>query len=201
MIAFAAALVAVPLAACGPSGKQVATAREARYQGEQQQLFAVIKQTVAASYTIQKVDDASYGLQTEGRWFSPEGQAISTPMGDARDKPDGSLSIALVVQLQPDGDRYIVLVKPIVARFIKGQPAPQPLEENDPSVPSWVRDKGDNLQVSLHEALKQYEVKGAGGAAPAAGGAAPGPSPTPPPTTAPVPDPVGPTSTPPPPAP
>jgi len=201
MIAFAAALAAVSLAACGPSGKQVTTAKAARYQGDRQQLFAVIKQTVASSYKIQKADDAAYGLQTEGRWYNPEGQAVSSPMGDARDVPDGSLNIALVVTLEPDGERHIVAVKPIIARFIKGQPAPQPLEATDPSLPGWVHGKGDNLQVSLYEALKQYEVKVTGGAAPAAGGAAPGPSPTPPPTTAPVPDPVGPTTTPPPPAP
>ncbi len=201
MIALAAVLVAAPLAACGPSGKQVTTAKQARYQGDRQQLFAVIKQTVAESYKIQKVDDAAYGLQTEGRWYNPEGQAVSSPMGDARDVPDQSLNIALVVELLPEGERHIVSVKPVIARHIKGQPNPQPVEATDPSLPGWVHGKGDNLQVALHDALKQDEVQVAGGAAPAAGTPAPGPSPTPPPTTAPIPDPVGPTVTPPPPAP
>jgi hypothetical protein len=39
----ALALGAAALAACGPSGKQVTTAKQARYQGDKQQLFAVIK--------------------------------------------------------------------------------------------------------------------------------------------------------------
>jgi hypothetical protein len=208
MIALAAAVAALgaalgvaPLAACGPSGKQLTTAKQARYQGDRQQIFAAIKQAVATDHKIQKVDDAAYSLQTEGRWYNLEGQALPTPPDSFSGVPDQSLLISLTVAILPEGERHIVSVKPLIMRYNKGRLKPDPVEEADPRLPGWAHGKGDNLQVVLHDALKQYEVKVTGGAAPAAGTPAPGPSPTPPPTTAPAPDPIGPTVTPPPPAP
>jgi len=171
--ALAIALAAVALAACGPSGKQVATAKQARYQGDRQQIFAVIRQTVAERYKIEQADEASLAVQTVGRWYNPEGQPISANIGDVRDVPDQSLNVALVVQLLPDGEHDVVSVKASIMRYIKGRPNPDTLEENDPSVPGWVRGKGDNLRVAIYEALRQYEVKAASGASPAPGSAAP----------------------------
>lgn len=171
MIAVAAIVAA---AACGPSGKQVATAKQARYQGDQQQLFAVIKQTVASKYKIEKSDEAALGVQTEGRWYNPEGQAISANIGDVRDVPDQSLNISIIVELLPDGPSHVVSVKPQIVRFTKARPDPEVLEPTDPSIPAWALGKGDNLQVALYEALKAYEVQvTAGAAAPAADPAAP----------------------------
>jgi hypothetical protein len=169
----ALALAASALAACGPSGKQVASAKTARYQGDRLQIFAAMKQAVAAKYKIDKADEAALGLQTEVRWYNPEGQAVSSPMGDARDVPDKSLGIALVVELLPEGERHVVSVKPLIVRYNKGQPNPDVLQPEDPSLPGWVSGKGDNLQVEIYEALKEYAVQGAAGAAPAPGPAAP----------------------------
>jgi hypothetical protein len=202
MLALAAALVgalvAAPLAACGPSGKQVAMAKQARYQGERQQIFAVIKQTVASDHKIIRVDDAAYGLQTEGRWYNLEGQVLPAPPNSLSGVPDQSLLISLTVAILPEGERHIVSVKPLVMRYHKGRLKPDPVEETDPRLPGWVHEKGDNTQVSLYNALKPYEVQVTGGAAPAAGPPAASPLP---PTTTPTPDPVGPTVTPPPPQP
>jgi hypothetical protein len=168
VITLALALAAsAALAACGPSGKQVAVAKQARYQGDRQQIFAVMKQTVASKYKIEQTDEAAMGVQTEGRWYNPEGQAVSSPMGDASAVPDGSLGVAHVVELLPDGDRYLVSVKPFIMRYHKGRPNPDVLEPTDPSLPGWVHGKGDNLLVALHEALKPYEVGVAAPAAPA----------------------------------
>ncbi|HSK02819.1 MAG TPA: hypothetical protein VK932_16320, partial [Kofleriaceae bacterium] len=159
LLALALALAAsAALAACGPSGKQVATAQQARYQGDQPQIFAVMKQTVASKYKIEQADEAAMGVQTEARWYNPEGQAVASPLGDASSVPDGSLGIALVVELLPDGDRHLVSVKPLILRFHKGRPNPDVLDATDPSLPGWVHSKGDSLQVALHEALKPYEV-------------------------------------------
>jgi hypothetical protein len=202
------ALVAVVLAGCGASSKQVATAKEARYQGDRSQIFAVIKQTVEAKYKILKADEASFGLQTEGRWYNPEGQPVPGAVEDVSRVPDRGLNISLVVELLPDGDRNQVSVKPIILRYLKGHAQPETVDvEKDPMIPEWARDRVTDLQVDVHKALQQYEVKGAAGAGPAGAGGAGGSgvgsagSPMPPPTTAPAPDPIGPTSTPPPPAP
>jgi hypothetical protein len=168
VLALALALAAsAALAACGPSGKQVAAAKQARYQGDRQQIFAVMKQTVGSKYKIEQTDEAAMGVQTEARWYNPEGQSVASPMGDASAVPDGSLGIALIVELLPDGDRHLVSVKPLILRFHKGRPNPDVLEATDPSLPGWVHGKGDNLLVSLHEALKPYEVGMAPAPAPA----------------------------------
>lgn len=158
-LAVAAVAALVALVACGPSGKQVATAREARYQGDRQQIFAVIKQTVAESYQIERADDMALGLQTQGHWYNPEGQSISANISDARDVPDRSLNVSLVVELLPDGDRLVVSVKEHIMRYIKGRPNPDLLDEKDPSLPGWVHGKSENLQVAINQALRSYEAK------------------------------------------
>lgn len=164
-----AALAALGAVACGPSGKQVATAKQARYQGDKQQLFTVIKQAVESKYKILKSDEVALGLQTTGRWYNPEGQALSAEMGDVRDVPDQSLNISLIVELLTEGPSYAVSVKPQIVRYIKGRPNPDTLEPTDPSLPGWALGKGDNLQVEIYEALKQFEVQAAAPApAPAA---------------------------------
>ena len=196
--ALVGALVVAPLAACGPSGKQVTMAKQARYQGDLQQIFAVIKQTVASDHKIIKVDDAAYGLQTEGRWYNLEGQVLPAPPDSLTGVPDQSLLISLTVTILPEGERHIVSVKPLIMRYHKGRLKPEPVEETDPRLPGWVHEKGDNQQVSLYNALKPYEVQVTGGAAPAAGTPAPGPTPPTTPTTTPAPEPPGPTVTPPP---
>jgi hypothetical protein len=196
----ALALAAVAAVACGPSGKQIATAKQARYQGDQQQIFSVIKQTVEASHKVERADDAAYGLQTVGRWFNPEGQALPNAPDDIRDVPDRSLNIALVVTLVPEGAHHVVSVKPLIVRYRKNEPKPEIIEnpEADRSIPDWAHSKGDDLQVALHKALAQYEVK-VTGAAPAGG---PAPGSAAPATPTPSPDPAGGSAvSPPPPAP
>ncbi len=84
MIALALALLA---SACGPSGKQVATAKQARYQGDRSQIFAVVQKTVASKYKIQKADEASFGLQTDSRWYSQDGQPVSGTLDDVAERP------------------------------------------------------------------------------------------------------------------
>lgn len=186
--ALAAMLVLGALGACGPSGKQVATAKQARYTGDRLQLFATAKAATESKYKLAKVDEASLGLQTEGRWYNPEGQAISATMGDVRDVPDQSLNIALVVEVLPEGSNYVVSVSPVIMRYFKGRPNPDVLDNKDPSIPGWAHGKTDNLQVVIYDALKQYELKGAAGA-PAPGAPAPAPTPNPNITPAPVPTP------------
>lgn len=176
----AGAVVALgALGACGPSGKQIATAKQARYQGDPQQLFATMKAAVESKYKVMKSDEASRGLQTDGRWYNPEGQAVSATMGDVRDVPDQSINVSLVVELLPEGQSFVVSIKPVFLRYHKGRPNPDVLDAKDPSVPGWAHGKGDNLAVEIYNAMKQYEVKVAPAATPPAApapGAAPAPA-------------------------
>jgi len=162
LVCSSALLAAIALVACGPSSKEVAGAKTAHYKGDKLQLFAETKSVVEGKYKLTKSDETTLGMQTEPRWFSPEGLA-QTPRGegeDVRDLPDKSIKIALVVQLLPDGDSWVVKVSPIMARYNKGIPKPEPLKENDASLPGWVEGKVDQLALEIHKALQKYEVKG-----------------------------------------
>nr|MBA3820349.1 hypothetical protein [Deltaproteobacteria bacterium] len=167
------------LAACGASGKEIAKAKQARYQGDKLELFAMARTATESKYKLQKSDETTLGMQTVGRWYSPEGLGVSASTDDERDLVDQSINIAMIVELLPDGDSWVVGVKPVMARYHKGQPKPFPLEQRDPSVPGWVHGKVDQLQFAIYERLQPYEVKGVGGMAPA---------PAPSPGAAPMPD-------------
>ena len=175
------------LAACGPSSKEVAMAKTARYKGDKLEIFAAVKSATEAKYKLTKSDETTLGLQTEARWFSPEGLS-QTPRGDGtemQDLVDKSINIALVVTMLPDGDAWVVKVTPVMSRFNRGIPKPEPVKEGDASLPGWVESKVDTLALDIHTALGKYEVK-----------TVPGAAPPPAPTTAPAPD--EPTGSPPP---
>jgi hypothetical protein len=169
--------IAVVLAACGPSSKELSGAKTAHYKGDKLVLFGAAKTAVESKYKLEKSDETALGMQTVGRWYSPEGLTVGERGGDIRDVPDKSIQIALVVTLQPDGDAWVVNVKPLMIRFLKGSPKPENLTENDPSVPGWATGKVDQLSLDIHEALKQYELKSVPGSAPPPAPAAAAPAP------------------------
>src|SRR5689334_20478134 len=129
-----AAMFAIAAVACGPSSKEVATAKSARYQGDKLELFANVKAATEAKYTITKSDETTLGLQTEPRWFSVEGLAVTPRAGDdMTEMPDKSINIALVVTMLPDGDSWLVKVTPVMARYNRGIPKPEQVKEGDAS--------------------------------------------------------------------
>jgi hypothetical protein len=179
------ALVALVLAACGGSA-EVKAARTARYSGDKATIFAAMRGAVEGKYKVDTVDEPGLGLKTIGRWFNPQGQtaaegntAQATKGGKMNSIiPDQSLNIVYAVGLKQDGEAWVVEVKPIIERYVAGSPKTQPLSEGDASIPGWVEGKTEALVVEIHDALKQYEVKGVpqqlpAGNAPPAGSAAP----------------------------
>lgn len=186
-------IAAVIATACGPSGKQIAMAKQARYQGDKLVLFNAMKTATADKYQLEMSDETQLGLRTVGRWYTPEGLAASERQGDMRDVPDNSLNIMFVVKLLPEGQSWVVSVDPKMLRYRAGRPNPDVIAANDPSVPGWATGKVDQLYASIHDALKQYEVKSVGGVAPAP---APEPAPAAPPAApAPAPAPAEPAPT------
>lgn len=159
-------LLTILAVACGPSSKEIATAKTARYQGDKLQLFAATKAAVESKYELAKSDETSLGMQTRARWFSPEGLTTSATADDDRDLPDKSLRITLVVTLLPDGDAWIVKVSPLILRKNSGMPKPDEVKEGDPSLPGWVESRVDQLALDIHKALAAFEVKQPGGIAP-----------------------------------
>jgi hypothetical protein len=170
------ALALAALVACGPSSKEVAGAKSARYQGDKLQLFAEVKAATESKYKISKSDETSLGMQTEPRWFTNEGLGVTMrDNNDMTEVPDKSINIALVVTMLPDGSNWVVKVTPIMARYNQGIPKPEQVKEGDPSLPGWVQGKVDELALDIHKRLAKYEVKGVPQMAPA-------------PTNAPAPD-------------
>lgn len=172
---------AMSLSACGPSAKEFAVAKSARYKGDKLAIFNAAKAAAEEKYKLAKVDETSLGFQTVGKWYTPEG-LVAERQDDMRMVPDRSLNIVLVVTLVPDGDLWVVKVEPVMLRYFAGRPNPDKLEPKDPSVPGWANDRVDSLQFDIYTALKPYEVKSTANgiqSPPPAGSAAPTPAPTP----------------------
>lgn len=170
------ALALAAFVACGPSSKEVATAKSARYQGDKLQLFAEVRAATEANYKITKSDETSLGLQTDARWYAIDGNSVTMrDNGDMTEMPDKAIHIALVVTMLPDGSNWVVKVTPMLERYNRGIPKPEPLKEGDASLPGWVQSKVDELALDIHKRLAKYEVKSV-------------PQMAPPPTNAPAPD-------------
>ena len=180
-----AALIAIAVAACGPSSKEVAGARTARYKGDKLTLFHAARSATEAKYKLAKSDETTLGFQTITRIYDPNGLAAGERNSEqTTDKtgynstyPDNSLFIALIVTMLPDGDAWIVQVKPMIERYHAGSPKTEPLPEGDISLPGWVQGKVDQLALDIHEALAQYEVKTVPGSVPPPAPAAAPPAP------------------------
>jgi hypothetical protein len=170
----------IALVACGgPSNQEIATAKQARYQGDKSVLFRTAKAAAEEKTKIAKEDEATLGFQTVGRWYTTEGILAPGSDEDYKNVPDKSIRLTLVVRLVPDADKWLVQVEPSMLRRISGSPQPQKVEVNDPSVPGYVQGQVDSMQFTIWQALKAYEVK-------APGGIAPGPEPTPAPAADPA---------------
>lgn len=138
-------------------------AKTARYTGDKLQIFAAMRAAVeAANYKLTKTDETTLAVQTEAKWVSPDG-LTQNPRGEGTemiDLVDKSINIAMVVRMFPDGDLWVVKVTPVMARFNKGIPKPEPLREGNASLPGWVESKVDTLALDIHKALAPFEVKG-----------------------------------------
>jgi hypothetical protein len=171
-----AALAALVLCACGASSKEVAMAKTARYTGDKLVLFAETKAAVAGKYKLTKTDEMALTIETLPRWFTPDGLAANDA-GDVSMLQHLSLNIMMGVQLLPDGSNWVVKVTPVILRYNKGIPKPEPVKEGDYSLPNWVQSRTDELALDIHKQLAQYEVRSVPAQVPAGNEPAPAPAP------------------------
>ena len=151
-------------------------AKTARYTGDKLQIFAETRAVVESKYKIDKSDETTLEIQTHPRWFTPEGLAANDN-GDVSTLQDRSLNIAMVVQLVPDGNDYLVKVTPVIGRYNRGIPKPETVKETDASLPGWVEDRTNTLALDIHNKLPKYQVQTVPGqVAPAAAPQTPGPA-------------------------
>jgi hypothetical protein len=164
------ALAAFALCACGPSSKDIAMAKTARYKGDKLQLFADAKTAVETNYKLVRSDEIQLARQTDAKWYTPEGMVVTRTGSPERGEglvPDRSVNFAATVTLLPDGDAWVVKVTPMMLMYQTGAPQPQPLKEEDANVPGWAHSKVDSLALDIHKALAKYQVQTVPGAVPA----------------------------------
>jgi hypothetical protein len=159
-----AVLIALAVAACGPSNSELKAAKETRYKADPNALMQAAKDVIEAKqYKLGKADAPNLTLETLGRWYNPEGQLVSEN-DDMRQVPDRSLKLTLVIKFVKDGDAYLIVVGKKLLRYFAGRPNPDTLADDDPSIPGWVQGKQDGMAFDLHDGLKAYAVPTAGGA-------------------------------------
>jgi len=145
--------------ACGPSSGQIKTAKTARYSGPPQTLFDVAVQETQKNYTIGEVDAENSRLATAPQMYSAEGGRQSPGAGGFVSMSDGSVQLALIVEVVPaEGGRYAVVITPQTFQVVTGSPKPRELEPDDPNLPPWVHGRVDALAVAIFEAARQYAV-------------------------------------------
>lgn len=152
-------LIAILACSCAASDKRVATAKQARYQGDQLVLFDAMKRATESKYKIETADQTTLKLKTLGRWHNEEGLAVSAggPQ-DYQHMPDRSLFISMVVELLAVEGQWLVVVTPVVLRHLAGRPNLDPVDAKDPSLPLWVGSRAGQLQVDINDSMKTYEV-------------------------------------------
>lgn len=186
MIRTLAILVAFAIA-CGPSQREIALAKMARYNADKLVLFELTRDAVARKHKISHSDETVLTIVTRGRWYTPEGLASqwSNP-NDVIDSPDAqtgsrndpfdtaarpalqdkSLFIQLTVRLLPEEKNWIVYVETKVARFNVGMPILEPVNTTRLDTPPWVLGKVDQLAYEIHKSLRSYQVRGLSGSTP-----------------------------------
>jgi hypothetical protein len=154
--------VLVVVVSCGASAAEIKTAREARYKADPATLYAAAKAETERGYKIAAADDAAFMLQTEPRWYTPEGQADAARGNNIARLQENSINFSVVVRLaKVDADSYKVIVDPVALRLRGLSSKPEPLDPKDPSAPGWVQGKLESLQLGIHERLKPYAISGA----------------------------------------
>jgi hypothetical protein len=161
LVCSVAALAALALVACGPSSKEVAMAKTARYKADKLQLFGETKAVVESKYEVVKSDETTLQVQTKPKWYTWEGMVVTRFGSPERGEglvPDRSIHFAMIIELLPDGDAWVVKITPWLQFYQIGSPQPQPLKETDANVPGWVHSKVDSMAMDINKALKQWEA-------------------------------------------
>ena len=138
-------------------------AKQARYSGDKLVLFAAAKSVTESKHKLAKSDEVALGMQTEGRWYTPEGLVVAREGGSEKKGagydspyPDGAINLTLVVRLLAEGPNWIVYVEPSMVKYYAGRPNPEKLDPKDPSVPGWATGQVDVLQFEIYKACLLY---------------------------------------------
>lgn len=148
-------------AACGPSSKQVEVATAAQYQASLGRMYEISLDVAGAKYKIYEEDAEHARFLTLPIWYTPEGTTESGGTGDTVSVRDGSMLLALLVEITPVAgrpDAVAVHVMPVVERYRLGQSMNDKLPPDDPSMPGRVSGRVEALAVAIYDRAKNLAV-------------------------------------------
>src|SRR2546423_965323 len=120
-------VIALALVACGPSGKEMQTAKLAHYRASPAQLLELAEQVAQDKYLIGEVDAAQAMFITRPRFYSPEGDLESAGAEGWVQVRAGSVRVELIVKVVPTGDDQMITVTPRTFQVVGGSPQPREL--------------------------------------------------------------------------
>ena len=154
-------LVCVLVFGCGPSSKEVRTAKLAEYNAQTNQILDIATQVAQRNYKIADIDPQRGKIFTSAQWYSAEGGRRGTANEGNGDylvnMSGGDIELSLeITVLGAAGGRVIVAIEPRTRQLVAGSPQPRPLAPNDPNLPPWVTGRVDTLAVDIYNAAKQF---------------------------------------------
>src|SRR5436853_1458600 len=134
----AVVVLVVAAIGCGPSGKEVQTAKAAHYRTQAGRIYSIALDVAEKKFKIYQKDDDKEIFLTLPKWYTEDGQSETGGAEDTVMVREGSLQVGLLVGVETDEDgRSTVRIVPVLQRYRMGL-QPQKLEPNDPSIPGWV---------------------------------------------------------------
>jgi hypothetical protein len=143
--------VVLVAAACGPSAKDVRTAKDARYSCAEGQLVDAVNAQMRETFGgIASTNPDERVIVSQLRWHSANG--VPKQKGPAPVGP-GDLGFAVVLQLVEVHQGYAIKAAPMVLSHVVGSPRGEELRPGHADWPSWAQEKTDVFQVKLHQRL------------------------------------------------
>jgi hypothetical protein len=167
----------VAIGSCGPSTRDVALAKTARFKADKLVLFEAAKLVTERKHKIYQSDETELTIHTRARWFTPSGlgsqwtdpgDVIAMGRGNTNPLanpgrlaiPDKSLNISMVIRLLPEANNWIVYIETKIFRFNAGMPNLEKVDPKRIDLPGWATGKANQLAYEIYRALRRYEVKG-----------------------------------------
>lgn len=174
--ALVALVIAMVIGGCGPSAKEVRTAKAAEYFAPPKHLMDLALQVTQFDYKIGAIDIEGLKFSTEPQWYTPDGGRLSSyqdangeyvnagaqrpsavgPDGAGKRSEGNDYQVWLVVKIRLVGsDRAMVEVTPRTYQVVVGSPQPREIAPDDPTLPPWIQGRVDSLALAIYEQAKK----------------------------------------------
>lgn len=153
-------VLAISVAACGPSSGQIRAAKSAQYDAPAKSVLDVALQVAQRTYKVGAMDFETLTFATVPQWYTREGGRISPTNdgvnGDFVSAGGGDVQVTLFVKVkQVEGGQMLVVVTARTYELISGSPQPRELLPDDPNLPPWVLGRIDSLSIEIHGEAKK----------------------------------------------